>query len=174
MYKRLAVQAAQEQAIQSIKTRILDMLAERSTLAGELSTNRPSDLWSAAGDDLAYLMDLPEKHFASLRKHTYHVTGDIYIQYLAPSGCAAFLRSTQWADLTRHLPPECALREPETGIGFRLADGRLVSHDLARFQTQVLQLYSYGILPALIRADRHGHTVRILEIGPGMAASRTS
>lgn len=101
----------------------------------------------------------PPEAWTKLRLHTYHFTGDNYQPYLwgEPGPlCGVWVR--QVADL----PDILRLSEPVGGIGFAY-EGRLISHDVIRFQHVVGTLHRLGVLERLA-AQPHPLT---LEIGSG-------
>ena len=93
----------------------------------------------------SYSLDLPPEAWTRLRLHTYHFTGDNYQMYLwhPPASLCGV-----WAKLVQDLPEALRLGEPRGGIGF-VHDGRLISHDIVRFQRVIRTLHHQGVLPRL-------------------------
>jgi len=132
--------------IRNIKSRIIDMLEERQRLQNkELSVASPSKYWSDFCSFFDYMLWLPEESFSKIRLHTYHLTADNYQTYYFNVEASYFV--SNWEELTKNIPSLYKIYEPEGGIGFSLGNGKVVSHDILRFQYIVLKLYiTIGII----------------------------
>ena len=146
---------AQRSALLTNRERIAAMLRERTP--GTTAT--PSECWSDGCAFFSYSLELPPEAWTKLRLHTYHFTGDNYQPYLW--GEPAPLCGV-WARQVADLPHSLRLSEPVGGIGFA-CEGRLISHDIVRFQHVVGTLHRQGVFELLARQP-HPFT---LEIGSG-------
>jgi len=146
---------AQRRALLTIRERIEAMLQERTP--GTTAT--PSECWTDGCAFFSYSLELPPEAWTKLRLHTYHFTGDNYQPYLW--GEPAPLCGV-WARQVADLPDILRLGEPVGGIGFAY-EGRLISHDIIRFQHVVGTLHRQGVLERLA-TQPHPLT---LEIGSG-------
>ena len=156
--------------IKEIKRKVKAMLSERHSLRGDAALARPSDYWSDFCSYFDYLLGMEDQYYAKLRLHTYHLTSDNYQFYYFTEpgmfgGPEGFRRAAALEALTRGLPVEYVINEPEGGIGFRYEGGRFVSYDVARFQRVIASLYRQGVFRDLGRIT--GRPVRVLEIGAG-------
>lgn len=151
--------------IRAIQAGVRAMLAERGGLDGPAGAG-PSRYWTDFCSFFEYLIDLPARHFARLRLHTYHLTGDNYQTYYLGNR-RAFLDYWGHHLAVEDLPPRLVIEEPPGGIGFRLDDGRFVSQDVARFQRAIATLHRHGALGFLDRDAAGGARPTVLEIGAG-------
>lgn len=159
--------------IRDIKARVSSMLEERQTVPETgLPVASPSKFWSEECSNFDYMLILPEECFAKLRLHTYHLTRDDHWGYKHSE--EEFVRMSGLLGLTHGIPRNLVLDEPSGGMGFRLDDGRFVSHDTLRFQRTVNTLYRQGILDALKKQTKPsalmgvmGARLSLLEIGAG-------
>jgi len=151
--------------IKAIKAKIIAMLEERHALASAGSDNTSaSRYWSDFCSFFDYMLELPEEYFAKIRLHTYHLTSDNYQTYYFGNP-QNFRHSLNLEVLTRDLPHEYVLNEPEGGIGHRYGEGRFISIDVARFQRVVSSLYRHHVFSELPSSrDRQTY---VLEIGGG-------
>jgi SAM-dependent methyltransferase len=146
---------AQRRALLTNRERIGAMLQERTP--GTTAT--PSECWTDGCAYFSYSLELPPEAWTKLRLHTYHFTGDNYQSYLwNEPGPLCGLWASQVADLPEHV----RLGEPPGGIGFPY-QGRLISHDIVRFQRVIGTLHRQGVLERLAGQP---HPVT-LEIGSG-------
>lgn len=148
--------------IRDVKSKIMAMLEERQTSrsGGDASLVLPSDYWTDFCSYFDYMIGMKEEAFAKLRLHTYHLTGETYLTYYFgdPSDFDESIEA-----LTKNIPHQFVINEPEGGIGFHYSDGRFVSYDIMKFQRMINSIYRHGILAAL-KAKRRSN---ILEIGGG-------
>jgi hypothetical protein len=105
----------------------------------------PSSYWTDFTSFFDDMTDLSPTSLAKVRLHTYRLTGDNYQTYCFGNRGGFLDFYGRWL-ATDGLPAENVVSEPEDGIGFRLADGRFVSADIARFQRCVSTLSRRGIL----------------------------
>lgn len=155
------------EAIKDIKKKILAMLEERHALEqSSTGTATPSKYWSDFCSTFDYMLGLDEEYFDKLRLHTYHLTGDNYQKYFFEKGKDSM--QNEWNILTKTIPAEYIISEPEGGIGFQLADGRMISMDLLRYQHSICTLYHNKVLANIIKNP--GARPVILEIGAGYGA----
>jgi len=144
------------------------MLRERQMLRGaDTSITSPSKCWTDFCSYFDYLLGLPEESFEKLRLHTYHMTGDNYQTYHFEYA-ARFAKKYDLSGLTRGIPQEYLINEPEGGIGFHYPGGRFISRDIIRYQRVINTLYLNNIFRenAASRAKRY----YALEIGGGYGA----
>lgn len=160
------MQEAERKKIRDIKAKVLAMLDERHAIDGDGRTEAsPSKYWSDFCSYFDYMLGLSEEHFAKLRLHTYHLTGDYYqIYYFGDS--EQFKREINLGALVAGVPDKYILNEPEGGIGHRDADGRFISSDIARFQRAVTSMYRHRLL-AEVEAVAAKRRAFVLEIGAG-------
>lgn len=151
--------------IKEIKAKIIAMLEERYALEHTGSNNAsPSRYWSDFCSFFDYMLELPEEYFAKIRHHTYHLTSDNYQTYYFGNP-DTFRRSLNLEAITRDLPSQYIINEPEGGIGHRYDEGRFISIDVARFQRVVSSLYRHHIFSELPSA--RDEQTYVLEIGGG-------
>lgn len=155
--------------IREVKSKVLAMLEERHALAGNNGHGDilPSKYWSDFCSYFAYLFDLPERHFADLRLHTYHLTGDNY-QFYYFGDADGFRLNYNVDALEKELPSEYLLNELERGIGHRFKNGRFISSDIVRYQRIVSNLYRHKVFSEL--KGLHKDRIQVLEIGGGYGA----
>ncbi len=152
------------QMIRSIKSRIIAMLEERQRLENkEVSFASPSRYWSDFCSFFDYMLGLPEESFSKLRLHTYHLTTDNYQIYYFGVDAEPF--KAYWRELIKDIPPSYIIYEPDGGIGFSLDNGKIVSHDILRFQYIIKTFYRYGIIFSILSIGQERKF--ILEIGAG-------
>jgi SAM-dependent methyltransferase len=144
--------------IDEIKHRVLTLIEERPVL------EEPSEYWTYFSKLCSYIYELSDESLDNIRIHTYHLTGDNY-QLYEFGDPQVFMANSKLQSLTRDLPSEWVLSEPDSGIGFRI-DGRLVSQDTVRYQGVIKSLYDSGILDKL----QQEKAPLILEIGGGYGA----
>lgn len=150
--------------IRNIKSKVIAMLEERQRLqAEEIDEASPSEFWSNICSFFDYMLWLPEESFSKLRLHTYHLTGDNYQTYYFEKGVESFRAA--WEELIEGIPWDYVLYEPQGGIGFPCSNGKIVSHDILRFQRVVNTLYRHGIISSIVNANMKRKVV--LEIGAG-------
>lgn len=150
--------------IRNIKSKIIAMLEERQRLQAEENEEAsPSEFWSNICSFFDYMLWLPEESFSKLRLHTYHLTGDNYQTYYFEKGVELFRAA--WEELIEGIPCDYVLYEPQGGIGFPCSNGKIVSHDILRFQRVVNTLYRHGIISSIVNANMKRKVV--LEIGAG-------
>ncbi len=156
-----------QRIIREIKSRVTGMLEERQELSGHSAAVAPSKFWSDICSFFDYVLWLPEHSFSRLRLHTYHLTGDNYqTYYFGKFNVDSF--EALWKQSVAGIPLDFVLSEPKgliKGIGFEVGDGRLVSHDILRFQHVFNTLYLHGVISSL--ANSRGPRKIILEIGGG-------
>lgn len=149
--------------LKEIKSRIAAMIEERANGNG-----KPSKIWADSCGRFQYLLDLPEKYYADLRYHTWHLTGDHYQTY-AGGEPEKFVSMADLETHAREMPSKYTINEPEGGIGFRYPNGRFLNNDILRYQTVIIALYHSGILPALPGKGASERNL-VLEIGGGYGA----
>ena len=150
--------------IRTVKSRIIACLDERQRLGTkEAGVTSPSKYWSDFCSFFDYMLWIPEESFSKLRLHTYHLTGDNYQTYYFKIGAELFKATRQ--ELIKDVPSDYVLYEPEGGIGFLCGNGKLVSHDILRYQQVVNTLYRYGVISPVAKASEQRKLV--LEIGGG-------
>jgi SAM-dependent methyltransferase len=148
--------------IRNIKSRVVSMLEERHRLEnGSTGVVSPSKYWLDFCSFFDYMLWLPEESFSKLRLHTYHLTADNYQIYYFGVNERPF--RDFWRELIEGIPSEYVLYEPEGGIGYSFDNGRVVSHDILRFQHIVNTFYRYGIISSMADGGRK----LVLEIGAG-------
>jgi len=155
--------------IRQIKVDIRAMLQERRNDATRNGGPPAGRYWSEHCRAFAYLMDLPEQHFADIRLHTYHLTADTYLGYEMFANRDAFRCSYDARVVTDDIPAYLILNEPAGGIGFRYPDGRFLNHDIARYQRAVNALWRCAEVVNLRMTSTH-RRISILEIGGGYGA----
>ncbi|MGQ0792553.1 MAG: putative sugar O-methyltransferase [Deltaproteobacteria bacterium] len=148
--------------ISEIKSRVSSMLRERQSLQGGGDTANPSKYWTDFCSFFDYMPSLSEESFEKLRLHTYHLTADNYQTYYFNVDLDIFAQ--YWRGLHAGVPPRYVLSEPEGGIGFSI-DGRLVSHDILRFQSIVNTFLRRGVISSMQAAGAARGFA--LEIGAG-------
>lgn len=158
------MQEFEQSTIEVIKTKIRTMLVERYQLEhGNAAGLSPSDYWANFCSYFDYMIDLPERAFAKLRLHTYHLTGDNYQTYIFQNPEPYRVRADA---LIKDLPARFVINETNDGIGFRYDDGRFISRDILRFQRIIRTLYQYNTLTDLSETSKE-RRIYILDIGAG-------
>lgn len=146
------------------------MLAERAAYEGA-ETAAASPIWDEVLGVHRYLMNLAPEDFRNIRFHAGIVAGVIFNFWHPypkpdPNQVAAH---TRYADFVKDLPYEYWLGEPPEpqlprpiGIEYR---GRVINHNLARFQRTVSNLYFSGVIDHLFGGG--GERRIVFEVGGG-------
>ena len=100
----------------------------------------PSEMWKLGAATFEYVSSLPDRELQHIRRHTYHITGDNYLNYVY------FKRTTR----SRHLKDyeflaerlQCLPTESDSGIGFDFGTGAQAYDDISRMQGTVPSLSS--------------------------------
>lgn len=150
--------------ISIIKSKIEEILIERQQFQnGHHNIFIPSNYWADFCSYFDYMPGLSEEAFAKLRLHTYHLTGDNYQTYTFQDPYEYRIHADV---LTKDIPPEFILNEPEGGIGFLYEDGRFLSRDILRFQRVINALYRHGVFNSLLDPAKQKRNY-VIEIGAG-------
>ena len=156
--------------IRDIKRKVTGMIEERQHLESDIAeVKSPNEYWSDVCSSFDYMLGLPEESFSNLKVHTYHITGDSYLHYDGHRDAAAFRSAVDLDGMTKDIPAEMVLNEPDDGIGFSYDDGRFVNIDVLRYQRVVNTLYRRGIIADLASDNPEQRSV-VLEIGGGYGA----
>lgn len=144
------------------------MLVERNALLSESRADThevsPSSYWSDYCEHFKYLLDLPEEYFATLRNHTFHLTGDTYLSYAPPPREVKEKEYRQMFDtIWSSVPRDFWISEPQEGYGFYYK-GYWINRDLHRYQEVINILYTEGFFQDLQKSKNR---INILEIGAG-------
>jgi SAM-dependent methyltransferase len=127
----------------------------------------PSKYWSDFCSYFDYMFALPEEYFTKLRLHTYHITGDNYQRYYFGNS-DDFMSAKDLFELTKGIPSEYVINEPESGIGFHYGGDRFVSRDTVGCQIVINTFYRNNVLSRLKgNSEQRCH---ILDIGAGYGA----
>lgn len=154
--------------IRNIKKEVLAMLEERQAFNCKwTSLFSPSKYWSDFCSYFDYILALPEEYFSKLRLHTYHITGDNYQRYYFGNS-DEFMSAKDLFKLTKGIPSEYVINEPESGIGFHYCGDRFVSRDIVGCQIVINTLYRNNLLPRFWENRQQKHY--ILDIGAGYGA----
>ncbi len=157
----------QIQAIKKIKLLVKKMLVERNALLSEPTADAcvasPSSFWSEHCEHFKYMIDLPEEYFTTLRKHTFHLTGDTYLSYMPPRELKQKKFRQLFDAIWSRVPQDFWISEPQQGYGFYYK-GCWVNHDVCRYQSAIDILYAEGIFRDLRKSKSR---INILEIGAG-------
>jgi len=156
-----------DSVIADIKSKVRAMLEERQRLAdlGAQGSVGPSAFWTDFCSYFDYMLELPDESFSKLRLHTYHLTSDNYQTYYFEDP-EDFARAKDLESLTRGIPAELVLNEPDDGIGLRYPGGRFVSIDIIRYQKVMNTLYRHGVI-AELAGKAQAQRVIVLEVGGG-------
>jgi hypothetical protein len=118
----------------------------------------PSDYWKDYNAYSSYIRTLPDEELKYLRRHTWHLTGDIYSSYQFVSERRRRDSLALFEPLLRQLGGFVP-QEPPNGIGMDTPYGRINS-GILRYSVVLADLHGAGYLP------RSGAR-RVLELGGG-------
>lgn len=162
-YTGMPLDETKRKALREVKARVQAMLQERSEIESKKQGKVvPSAYWSDFCSFFSYMIDLSEESLAKIRLHTYHITGDSYQNYYFGIGEQEALAACE--SVIKGVAKEYVVEEPEGGLGFRAADGRLVNGDIYRAQFAINTIMGAGLKPEEVR---NGPRKIFWEIGSG-------
>jgi putative sugar O-methyltransferase len=128
-----------------IAKQVADLIDARDARVGDgLTLVRPSKYWADAIENFAYVFELSDVSLNQIRRHTYHLTSDLYLRYYFGTKQDTELMLAKYAAL-RELTGSRSLAEPSGGIGYAHEDG-LVSWDVLRYMSVIGDLLKAGVL----------------------------
>ena len=155
--------------IADLKKAVVQMLSECHEVSHVKGA--PSPIWSEVLSVYAYLLNLSEEDFLNIRFHTGLITGEILFSYwhpYPPIHPEKFAKETGYQLLTSKIPKRYWIGEPPTpgipkplGVSYK---GRIINHNIVRYQKCISNLYLTGIIPSLLQRKKKSCVV---EIGGG-------
>jgi len=142
-----------------VAKQVADLVDARDArVAGGRALEGPSPYWADFIENFAYVFELSDASLNQLRRHTYHLTSDLYLRYYLSGELDAARILARYEEL-RQVSPRTVLAEPSTGIGYPHKDG-LVSWDVLRYMSVIRDLRDAGVL-------NEENSLSVLEIGGG-------
>ena len=154
-----------------LKQSVIQMLQERNNNLQEHGSEAPGAIWAEALCLFDYIINLSAENFLNIRFHAGYITGFNALQYYylyPPLDAEKYASNSGYIFYTRGIPQDYWIGEPPTpnihgpmGINYK---GKIVNHDICRYQSCIANLHSMGILDSLA-SNSKGNL--ILEVGGG-------
>jgi hypothetical protein len=160
-----------KEKITDLKRNVREMLEARAGRADGTAHGNPASTWTQSIRALDYLMNLSEEDFLNIRVHTGPINGEPVFSFWhkdQPFDPPKFAEAVGYKFQTEGIPEAYWLSEPPApgipgpmGVTWK---GKVVNHDIARYQSCVTNLYEMGVLREL-SANKTKNLV--LEVGGG-------
>ncbi len=156
--------------IQEFKLKIKKMIQERNFLSSRREA-KPSAYWEEGLALSSYIFNLSPEDFKNIKLHTWTITGESILPYWQPYpyiDSEKFAENTGYKLLISKVPKkywigEVTLKKTSKQYGVKYK-GKIINHDIIRFQKCISNLYNLGIINILQKRKKRKI---IIDIGSG-------